>query len=158
MQELYMAFLAERVQPDTETLSSELHHLKDCKENCCKGAVGLSRDDDKRPDGATLIPWVRGKAVTWNVTVVDTFAQSYIGDTSNLTGAAANHAATLKTSKYVNITDTNIFVPIVIETGGAWDQQSIEFIQELEKRISVVTKELKETIPISTVIHGHRTR
>ena len=58
--------------------------------------------------------------------------------TSSLAGAAANHAATLKTFKYANITDTNIFLPIAIETGGAWDQQAIEFIQEIGKRISVV--------------------
>ena len=110
-----------------------------------KEPVGLSYDDGKRPDRATLIQWARGKADAWDVTVIDTFAQSYIGDASSLTGAVANHAATFKTSKYANITDTNIFVPIAIETGGAWDQQAIEFIQEFGKRISTITKEPKET-------------
>ena len=86
---------------------------------------------------------MRGKAVAWNVTVIDTFAQSHIGDTFSLAGAVVNHAAALKTSKYANIIDTNICVPIAIETGGAWDQQAIEFIQELGKRISVATKEPK---------------
>ena len=46
--------------------------------------VGISRDDGMRPDGATLIPWERGKAFAWDVTVVDTFAQSHIGDTSSM--------------------------------------------------------------------------
>ena len=110
-----------------------------------KEPVGLSRDDGKRTDEATLIPWARGKAVAWDDTVVDTFTQSHIGDTFSLAGAASNHAATLKTSKYANITDTNIFVPFAIETGDAWDQQAIEFIQELEKLISVITKEPTET-------------
>ena len=32
----------------------------------------------KRPDGASLIPWQRGKCVTWDVTVTDTYAKSYI--------------------------------------------------------------------------------
>ena len=45
----------------------------------------------------------------------------YIGDTSSLAKAAANHAATLKTSKYTDITDTNIFVQIAITSNGAWD-------------------------------------
>ena len=96
-----------------------------------KEPINLSRDDGKRPDGVSLISWAKGKAVAWDVTIVDTFAQSHIGDTSSPAGAAANHAATLKTSKCANITDSNIFVPIAIETGSAWDQQAIEFIQEL---------------------------
>ena len=57
-----------------------------------------------------------------DVTVIDTFAQSHIDDTSSLAGAAANYAATLKIFKYANITDTNIFVLIAIEIGAAWDQ------------------------------------
>ena len=39
-----------------------------------KGPVGLSRSGRKRPDGATLILWAREKALTWDVTVPDTFA------------------------------------------------------------------------------------
>ena len=60
-----------------ETLTSELHHLKGRKDNSdsrCEGASGLSCDDGKRHDGATLILWARRKAVAWDVTVVDTFA------------------------------------------------------------------------------------
>ena len=38
------------------------------------------------------------------------------------TPTTVNHAATLKTFNYANITDTNIFVPIAIEIEGAWDQ------------------------------------
>ena len=33
---------------------------------------GLARTDGKRPDGLTLIPWQRGKSLTWDVTVIDT--------------------------------------------------------------------------------------
>ena len=157
-----MAFLAARVQPHTR--HSHLNDIiwravKRAQIPAVKEPVGLSRDDGKRPDGATLIPGARGEAVAWDVTVVDTytFAQSHIGDTSSLARAAANHAATLKNSKYANITDTNSFVPIAIESGGAWDQQAIEFIQGLGKRISVVAKEPRDIIPISTVIHGHPT-
>ena len=70
---------------------------------------------------------------------------SHVGDTSILAGAAANYAASLKTSKYSSIAVTNIFVPVAIETGGAWDTQASEFIQELGKRITVCTKDPKET-------------
>jgi len=55
--------------------------------------VGLFRSDGKRPDGATLIPWARGKPLAWDVTVPDTYADSHINSTSITAGAAANHAA-----------------------------------------------------------------
>ena len=59
--------------------------------------------------------------------------------------AAANHAATEKSSKYQHLTDTKIVVPVSIETGGERDIQAIEFIDELGKRITAVTSEPMET-------------
>ena len=56
--------------------------------------------DGQRPDRATLISWARGKALTSDVMVPDTFAQSHVDDTAILAGAAASHAATKKTSPY----------------------------------------------------------
>ena len=38
--------------------------------------TGLSREDGKRPDGMTLIPWQGRKNVTWDVTITDTTADS----------------------------------------------------------------------------------
>jgi hypothetical protein len=39
---------------------------------------GLSRDDGKRPDRMTLVPWIKGQALVWDVTIVDTLADSYV--------------------------------------------------------------------------------
>jgi hypothetical protein len=39
---------------------------------------GLSRDDGKRPDGMTLVPWSKGQPLVWNVAVGDTLAVSYV--------------------------------------------------------------------------------
>jgi len=39
---------------------------------------GLGRPQDyKRPYGTTLLTWVRGKPMTWDVTVPDTYAESH---------------------------------------------------------------------------------
>ena len=57
---------------------------------------GLSRTDGKRPDGLTIIPWQRGKSLTWDATVTDTVADSYLHLTSTKAGGAAENAATRK--------------------------------------------------------------
>jgi len=55
-----------------------------------KKPINLMRDDNKRPDGTTLLPWVRGKSMAWDVTVQDTYAESHIGSTTTKPGAAAH--------------------------------------------------------------------
>ena len=58
-----------------------------------KEPAGLSRDDGKRPDGVTLLPWARGKAMAWDVTVPDTYADSHLADTATTAGAAAKQGS-----------------------------------------------------------------
>jgi hypothetical protein len=53
---------------------------------------GLSRDDGKRPDGMTLVPWIKGQPLVWDVTVVDTLADSYVLKSSEVSGSAAANA------------------------------------------------------------------
>ena len=43
----------------------------------CSNEAGTTQG--KRPDGVTLIPWRRGRCVTWDVTVADTYSASYVG-------------------------------------------------------------------------------
>ena len=56
-------------------------------------------------NGASIIPWKRGKIVTWDVTVADSFAASKIKETSLTAGAAAELAAMKKTAKYEELTE-----------------------------------------------------
>ena len=98
-----------------------------------------------RPDGATQIPWTRGKPLAWDITIPDTFANSYIGDTSTRATAAADSAAANKTAKYTDLANTHHFVPIAVETGGAWKELVLEFITKLGRRISRMTKVQRET-------------
>jgi hypothetical protein len=50
---------------------------------------GLSRDDGKLPDGIILVPWIKDQPLVWDVTVVDTLADSYVLKTSEISGFAA---------------------------------------------------------------------
>ena len=110
-----------------------------------KEPLGLSRSDGKRPDGVTLLPWSHGKPLVWDVTVPDTYAASHLNHTSCVAGAAAETAAINKNTKYSSFTTTHHFVPIAIETGGAWCTAAIEFIQALGHKITEVTEDPMET-------------
>ena len=81
--------------------------------------VGLDRGDGKRPDGMTIFPWKYGKALVWDVTVVDTLAQSYVAATSQLSGAAADAAEARKSGKYESLEQQFIVQPIGFETMGS---------------------------------------
>ena len=43
-----------------------------------KEPAGLLPEEDKRPDGLTLVPRQGGRYLTWDATVVDTLAPSYV--------------------------------------------------------------------------------
>ena len=97
------------------------------------------REDGKRPDGTTILPWARGKPLAWDVTVPDTFADARDA------GAAAEHAATNKTSKYSRLTSTHIFYPVVIATAGTWHHEAVELVEEIGRRTTNITGDERET-------------
>jgi len=78
-----------------------------------------------------------------------TFADSHI-DATTQAGSAANSAAKSKTAKYVDITATHVFMPIAIETAGFWNQQAIDAIVDIGRRISVITEEPLELFIFSS--------
>ncbi|XP_052757454.1 uncharacterized protein LOC128202180 [Galleria mellonella] len=57
---------------------------------------GLIRDDGKRPDGMSLVPWRMGRPLVWDFTCVDTVAPSHLQNTSKRAGAAATHQESIK--------------------------------------------------------------
>ena len=74
------------------------------------------RQDGKRPDSTTILPWSRGRPLAWDVTVPDTYADAHVVNTAREAGAAANHAATNKNIKYSQLSNTHVFVPVAIGT------------------------------------------
>jgi len=119
--------------------------LQKAKIQATKEPAGLTRSDLKRPDGVTLIPWANGRCLTWDVTVPDTTAASHLERTSLVVGAAAERAAELKTSKYSDLMSTYDFVPVAVETFGAWSEDGLMFVKTLGKRITEASGEQQET-------------
>jgi hypothetical protein len=73
---------------------------------------GLSGDDGKR-DGMTLVPWIKGQPLVWDVSVVDTLAASYVLKTSEVSGFAAEMACKRKHSKNSSIISSKIVIQAV---------------------------------------------
>ena len=106
---------------------------------------GLSGTDGKRPNGLILIPWQRGKIVTWDVTVTDTVADSYLHLTSAKAGGAAENADTRKDDKYVDLQQTYTFVTLAFETLGPINVKGVEFLKELGRRLAAISDDNRQT-------------
>jgi len=99
-----------------------------------------THNDGKRPDGVMLLTWA------WNVTVPDTYADSYLTDTAIIAGAAADKAASTKEAKYRQLRNSHMFVPVAVETAGTWNHLAVELIRRcMGQRISAVTQDTRET-------------
>lgn len=104
--------------------------------------VGLFRNDGKRVDGVTLIPWSHGTHLVWDATCSDTIAPSHVGTSSKSTGGVAELAAIKKRNKYKEIVEKGYqFLPFAVETLGPWCQEASKFMQVLGKRLKDVTGE-----------------
>ena len=77
-----------------------------------KEPISLMRDDNKRPDGTTLLPWARAKPMAWEVTVPDRYAESHIGSTATKPGAAAHKTEQNKIDKILQIGQYTHLLPI----------------------------------------------
>jgi hypothetical protein len=55
----------------------------------------------------TLVPWIKGQPLVWDVTVVDTLVNSYVLKTPAVSGFAAEMACKRKHSKYSSIISSN---------------------------------------------------
>jgi len=109
-----------------------------------KESSELVRDDSKCPDGSTLIPWLAGKSLARDVTIVNTVAESYIS-ISTSPGGTAEHAAARKSAKYSSLPSSHIFQPLASETLGPINTTGITFFAELGRRLTDVSGDPRET-------------
>ena len=112
-----------------------------------KEPVGLLRDDGKRPDGLSLIPWKGGRAVTWDVTVVNPLAQSYMNHSGDdwTPGWAAEQAAARKEVKYSGLPPSLLFQPVAFECLGAINSSGLDFITDIGRLTAEITGEPRST-------------
>jgi len=66
-------------------------------------------------------------------------------NTAREAGAAAHHAAINKNTKYNQLSNTHVLVPVAIETGGTWHHQAVELVQEIGRRMANITGDARES-------------
>jgi len=117
-----------------------------CKANVpsMKEPSGFVRVYDKRPDGSTLIPWHAGKAMAWDVTEVNTLAESYLTLAAS-PGGAAQHAAARKSAKYSSLPPSHTFQHLALKTLRPINSTGISFFTELGCRLSDVSGDCHKT-------------
>jgi len=91
-------------------------------------AQGLFRDDGKTPDGLTLVPWTKGRCLTWDATCLDTLAPSYLP---------------LTASKYTKLPNSYILCPFAVETLGPFGEEAMSLVDELGRRLHLSTGETR---------------
>jgi len=69
----------------------------------------------------------------------------HIIDTATMAGAAADKAASTKETKYRQLANSHVFIPVAIETAGTWNHLAVELTQELGRRITAITDDPRET-------------
>ena len=107
--------------------------------------TGLDRDRGTRPDGITIYPFSRGKALSWDATCVNTYAESSVNFTACTAGHAAKRAEERKRATYPGLVRTYRFEPIAIETSGVFGPSTKIIISEIGRRISEKSGDTRET-------------
>jgi len=103
--------------------------------------TSLCRDDGKRPDGLTVLPWAHGRCLVWDFTCPDTLAASHLNHAVLCSGVVANDAETRKTTKYKSLAALYSFTPVAVETLGPLGDEATIFFRDLGHRIASVTDE-----------------
>ena len=107
--------------------------------------VGLDRTDSRSPDGTTVFPYSNGKCLTWEVTCVDPYSESFVINSAITPGSAADAAEDRKRNKYSGITDRYLFEPVAVETTRVFGSSTQTFLHHLGTRITEQSGERRET-------------
>ena len=108
------------------------HHVWNPKEPIPKMAATLM--------ASPLFPRnVAGHLITWDFTCPDTFAPCHLPHSSVEPGAVAADAKNSKALKYLLLSNTSHFIPVAVETTGAFVPSALAFLHEIGRRIKIQT-------------------
>jgi hypothetical protein len=89
------------------------------------GANGL------RPDGVSLVPYKRGKSMTWDFTCPHPLCTSHLSRTN-----VNESAETKKEERYAALSENYLFIPIAIDTLGRYGSQAEKLINEIGAKLA----------------------
>ena len=104
---------------------------------------GILRADGKRPDGASVTPWKRGRILVWDATCPDTFAPSHVALAAREVCAVAFKAEQQKNRKYSHLCTTHYFSPFAVETSGVFGPEVLSLVSDIGRLIQAETGEPK---------------
>jgi len=82
--------------------------------------------------------------MAWDVTCPDTLAPSHVVDSAQGSGRAACKAEATKITKYADLNNSHIFIPLAFETLGPCGPQCLTFVKDLGRRLTSVTGDPRE--------------
>ena len=139
-------FMAGTSSRHTEINSVLKRALASARVNAITEPEGLFREDGKRADWLTLIPWANGKCLVWDATCSDTICKTYIHASSRVAGSAAERREKQKRSLYQSLGNNYVFCPFAVETLGTFGEESISLVHELGRRIRSETGEARSRL------------
>ena len=124
-----------------------MHVLKRADILSTKEPTELLRGNGKHSNGLTLVPWQAGKCLTWDATVVDTLASSYVSVTATRVGGSrrGGRAQILEIRINHQYTQSHIFVPVAIETLQPISSRGLSFLVEFSNRLTAISGDARET-------------
>ena len=133
----------------TKSRHARHHQLNDILSRALNSAMmpnrleptGLARTDNRRPDGVTLVPWIRGRLLAWDASCIHRLALTWVGPSSFEGTPAADQAELRKRKKYAAIEEDSIFEPFVVETLGGIGVTSYKFLRQIAERVKASTGE-----------------
>ena len=81
-----------------------------------------------------MVPWEHGRCLAWDFTCPDIVAPSHLSNSSIAAGSSESH----KRQKYIELASSHCFVPVVVETLGAWGRQATLLVGEIGRRQALV--------------------
>ena len=116
---------------------------------CILEPPGLFREDGKRPDGLTLIPFSRGRPLVWDATVTDSLTTSLVGHSAARPGSAAARAEASKQRKYATISRSYHFSPLAFETLGGPGPLTATLVEQVSRALEQATGDKRSSAFLS---------